>query len=176
MAGGSGGLMMLSGGLELFQGIYGYFAAKNTAAMMESRARMVQLEAEADARRYSEQAASFKAEQSVGYLKSGVTLSGSPLDVLDETARVASENAAAIRAGGRARAFDYESAAAGAKTQGRLSLLSGLTGGIADFSKGQMMLSQNTGANSAPVMNARTAAYSSGGPTSADSVLSGMGF
>src|SRR3972149_4864410 len=103
MAGGGGGggaaaFAGVSAGLEILSGGCGYLASEQAALIAESRGRLLRLEAEADVQRYSEQAQDFKARQKLKFLKSGVALSGSPLDILDETARVSQENISAIRA------------------------------------------------------------------------------
>lgn len=131
-----------SSSLDLLGGLFGYFAGKEASRAAESRARMVRLEADADAQRYSEQARGFKATQKLAFLKSGVQLSGSPLDILDETARVASENISAIRARGEAGAQDFKLQAAQARIQGRNALIGGISNsfsklGWAFFSSGQ---------------------------------------
>jgi hypothetical protein len=103
-------------------------ASGDAAAMAESRARMIRMESEADAQRYAEQSDKFRATQKLTFLKNGVELSGSPLDVLDETARTARENLSAIRAGGDARAFEEEMNAVDARIKGRSALIGGFIG------------------------------------------------
>ena len=136
MAGGSGssnsgamGFAAASAGLDLLAGIFGYMAAGEIAGLNESRGRMIRMEAEAEAQQYAEQARSFKASQKLAYLKSGVRLEGSPLDVLDETARVAMENISAIRARGRAGETEAYGQASQARTAGNQALMSGITSG-----------------------------------------------
>lgn len=123
-------LAAAAGGLELVSGLFGYFLSGEQAGIAESRGRMFRAEAEADAQRYAEQAQGFKASQKLAYLKSGVKLTGSPLDILDETARVTAENISAIRARGAAGELEYKNQASEARVQGRMALLSGFTGGL----------------------------------------------
>lgn len=129
----AGEAMMYAGasaGLDILSGLFGYFTAQEAAATAESRGRMIRLEAEADATRYKEQATAIHAQTKLAYLKSGVELSGSPLDVLDRDVLTAQENISAIRAKGAAGQMDAESQAAGAMATGRGALLSGVTGGF----------------------------------------------
>ena len=113
---------------SLMAGLFGYMAGENAQDVYRSRARMIRAEAENEAQRYTEQVGRTKATQKVAFLKAGVQLSGSPLDILDETIRVGRENAAAIRAGGAARALDSEFGGEQAATAGRNALVSGITG------------------------------------------------
>lgn len=115
--------------LDLMGGLFGYLASKEAAGISESRARMVRMEAEADATRYAEQARGFAAKQRLAYLKSGVDLDGSPLDVLDHDMLTAQENIAAIRASGRANALDHEFAAGNSRNAGRSALVAAISGG-----------------------------------------------
>ena len=118
-----------SAGLDLLGGLFGYFASLEGAQIAESRGRMLRMEAEDEAVRYSEQARKFGARQKVSYLKAGVELSGSPLDVLDETIRTTREDLSAIRARGRAGQSDYNEVARQTRAQGRQAILSGIMGG-----------------------------------------------
>ncbi len=113
-------------GLSVLSGLFGYLDAQDAAAQAESRGRLLRMEAEADAERYAEQARGFKADQSVRFLKSGVTLEGSPLDILDETARVASENLSAMRSRAQAEQNDMNSQAQSFRSQGRAALIGGI--------------------------------------------------
>lgn len=128
MAGAALAIAGVSAGLDLMSGLFGYFAGQEAAGIAESKARMIRMEADADAQRYAEQARGFKASQKLAFLKSGVALSGSPLDILDETARVSAENLSAIRAGGEAKALDAEWEGAQARIGGRNALIGGITG------------------------------------------------
>lgn len=122
-------------GLEALNGLFGYFTSKAAAGIAESRSRLLRMEAEADAQRFQEQVQTFKAMQSVAFLKKGVTLEGSPLDILDETARVASENLSAARSRSESQILDAKSDASAAITRGRTALLAGITSGLAGFSR-----------------------------------------
>jgi hypothetical protein len=125
-----------SAGLDLMSGLLGYFTAQDSAAMAESRARMIRNEAEAEAQRYHEQAQAMLARTKVAYLKSGVYLSGSPLDVLDHDILTAQENEAAIRASGTSRAFEQDVQATQIRNGGRAALIGGITGAVGDVGRG----------------------------------------
>lgn len=115
----------VSAGMDLLSGVFGYLAAQEASSIAQSRADLVRVESEANAQRYAEQAAQFEAHQKVMYLSSGVKLSGSPVDVLATTARIAHENAEAIRMGGEAQAMNDEVAASNDASLGRAALVSG---------------------------------------------------
>ena len=135
MAGPALAFAAASSTLDIMGGLFGYLAGESQAKMAESRARLIRMESEAEAQRYSEQAASLNAQARVNYVKSGVKLSGSPLDVLDHDMLIAKENVSAIRAQGRAAALDYEQAARQAKISGRLGLFKSIFGAGGNFLK-----------------------------------------
>lgn len=115
-------------GIGILQGLFGYMAAADAAEISESRGRMLKLEADTDAVRFGEEAQAFKATQKMRFLKSGVTLEGSPLEILDETTRNAEEQISAIRARGAAQQADENSNAESFRNQGRAALLGGISG------------------------------------------------
>jgi hypothetical protein len=117
-----------SAGLSILSGLFGYLDAQDAAEQAESRGRLLRMEAEADAERYAEQARGFKATQAQAFLKSGVTLEGSPLDILDETARVASENLSAMRSRAQAEQNQANAQAGQLRSQGRAALIGGIAG------------------------------------------------
>jgi hypothetical protein len=96
--------------------------SRMAAESAEEQAALMRAETEADISRYSAQAKSFKATQKLAYLKSGVELSGSPLDVLDETARVSQENINAMRASGAAKALGLQGKARELRMAGRAAI------------------------------------------------------
>lgn len=124
----AGTFAIASAGLDLLSGLFGYFAGAQMQQAAESRGRMIRMEAEAEAQRYAEQARSFTARQKLAYLKSGVTLSGSPLDVMDDDILTAQENIAAIRARGDMGQADAETQGEQSMLAGRSALLSGIVG------------------------------------------------
>lgn len=122
-----------SAGLNILGGLFGYLAAEDAASISESRGRLLLIEADADAERYAEQARGFKASQKLAFLKSGVTLEGSPLDILDETARVTSENLSAMRARATAQGLEADAQASALRDQGRAALIGGVAGAASSF-------------------------------------------
>lgn len=114
--------------LNILSGVFGYLAAKEATRAAQSRARMIRDEANADAQRYAEQARGFAASQRMAYVKSGVLLTGSPLDVLDHDILIAQENISTIRARGAAQALGAENEAAAARISGRSALVGGIAG------------------------------------------------
>ncbi|MES2156142.1 MAG: hypothetical protein V4510_13490 [bacterium] len=122
-------LLIASAGLDVVSGVFGYMDSFNEASIANSRADMIRAAANADAQRYAEKAQADLAQQKVMYTASGVTLSGSPIDVLDHNRRIMSENINAIRRGGELSAFDQEQEARRALAAGRNALVGGFTGG-----------------------------------------------
>lgn len=130
------GLGVAAGGLNLFAGLLGFMGGQEQAGIFESRARLLRAEAEADAQRFAEEARMFKKRQKLAFLKSGVDLTGSPLEILDETVRVSAENISAIRARGRAQALTETTRARVARAQGRGALISGFSSGAISAIRG----------------------------------------
>lgn len=120
-------LLGTSMGLEVVSGLFNMSAAGDQASALRSQASLVRAETAAEIERYKISAARFKASQKMSYIKSGVQIEGSPLDVLDETARTASENISAIRAQGEAEATKLTSQARMVKSSARAALVGGLT-------------------------------------------------
>lgn len=120
-------LLGTSMGLEVVSGLFNMSAAGDQASALRSQASLVRAETAAEIERYKISAARFKASQKMSYIKSGVQIEGSPLDVLDETARTASENISAIRAQGEAEATKLTSQARTVKSSARAALVGGLT-------------------------------------------------
>ena len=114
-------------GFNILEGIFGMSAADAQAGALKSQLSLMRAESEADIARYAETAQGLKAEQSVKFLKSGVTLEGSPLDILDETVRVSGENIAAMRAKTTADILSTKSKISALRGQGRAALVGGLS-------------------------------------------------
>lgn len=121
-------LMGVSSGLDLFSGLMGMSAADAQNSSLRSQARLLQVESEADIARYAAESRAFKAEQAQRYLKSGVTLEGSPLDILDETSRVAAENISAMRAKSAAEASGLRAKGRGLQAASRVDFLKDVAG------------------------------------------------
>ena len=117
----------VTAGLNLLSGVAGYLAAQSASSMYASQADMLRTEAEAQAQRYSEQAAQQEAQQKVMYLASGVKLAGSPVDALATSARVANANMQAIEMQGDTEAMNEETKGVNAGMAGGNALVTGFS-------------------------------------------------
>ena len=117
----------VSAGLDLMSGVLNFLSAGAAASAARSRGDLMRIEAEANAQRYEEQAQQFEAKEKVMYLSSGVKLSGSPVDALATTARVAQQNVVAIAAQGDQQAMGENVTAVNDEIQGRNALVSGMS-------------------------------------------------
>lgn len=108
----------------------GFQLAGGIQANREARrqAKIASSEAEEKARFSERQTKRFRSKQLVNFLKSGVTLEGTPTDVLTDTERLGALEAASIRGAGAARAKTL-------KAQGRQALFQGIGGGIGSSAK-----------------------------------------
>ncbi len=97
-----GGLVANVAG-TLYGGYQKMKAAEEEAADLEFQAEIQQREADEEAARLDKKNKKFLAHQSLMYVKSGVTLSGSPLAVLKETRVEAAKESEAIRQRGIAQ-------------------------------------------------------------------------
>ena len=120
-------LTAITAGMNIAEGIFGMSAADAQAGALKSQLGLMRAESEADIARYAESAQALKAEQSVRFLKSGVTLEGSPLEILDETVRVSGENISAMRAKTSADILAAKSKASAIRGQGRAALVGGVS-------------------------------------------------
>ncbi len=132
------GLFAVSAGLDLVSGVFGYLSAQNAQSVANSRADMIRMNAQANAQRYAEKATADIAQQKVMFLASGVTLAGSPIDVLDEHIRLASEDVQSIEMSGAAEALDEEQTGSNAMTTGRNALIGGVSAAAGAVAKSQM--------------------------------------
>lgn len=132
----AGDMYALSAGLDAVSGVFGYLASLNNFDIAQSRAQMIMNAAYADARRYGEQADANLALMKAGYLASGVTLSGSPIDALDKQAQISKENENSIIMSGETEAMDQTQQGYNALTAGRNALLGGITSASNALNKG----------------------------------------
>lgn len=159
-------LTAVSGGFDLFSGLLGMSAADAQNSALRSQARLLQAESEADIARYASESRAFKAEQSVRYLKSGVTLEGSPLEILDETSRVAAENISAMRARTAAEAGALRAKGRGIQAASRVEFLKDVAGaGLTAMKTGKELGWFRSAAPAAPSTNkvTRVSRQGSGG-------------
>lgn len=132
------GAFVVSAGLDLVSGVFGYLSSLNAQSIAQSRADMIRMNAQANAQRYAEKAQADIAQQKVMYLASGVTLKGSPLNVLDDNIRIMSENVASIQMSGAAEALDEEQQGSNAVSSGRNAIVGGVAGAAGAVTKSQM--------------------------------------
>jgi hypothetical protein len=99
----------------------GYIKAQSAIAKEEATLAMIQKQREIN---------QYQAEQKMAYLKSGVTLEGSPLIMLAETRRLGQEELDAMAR--RATAIDalYSVQASQARQSGRAALVGGIASGL----------------------------------------------
>lgn len=116
---------VVSVGSSIAGGISANNAAKREAALEEEQGRIAQDEANVEAGRRADEVRKFRARQKMGFLKSGVTLEGSPLLVLEETLNEGQKEVDAIvRSGDAKRRFANESASI-TRSKGRAAMISG---------------------------------------------------
>ncbi len=90
---------------------------------LKKQANLASEEAERDALRTEQEGEQFQAKQKLSFLKSGVSLQGSPLLTLAETGEETGEQAAAIRRRGGAQRTFLRRQAQQARGRGRASVL-----------------------------------------------------
>ena len=139
-----------SAGLNLLSGVAGYMAAQSASSMYKSQADMLRVEAETDAQRYSEQAQQYIGKQEVGYLSSGVTLKGSPVDALATSARVAGANVQAILMQGDTAAMDKQTEASNAQAAGFSALMTGFAAAAGNAGKANSAAGSSAAPSSTP--------------------------
>lgn len=106
------------------------------AAMAEENAVLARSQAAEQETRYRTAARKQLGAMRAAYGKSGVTMEGSPMDVLTESAYTAELDALTIREGGRAKAAAYESEAAISRLQGKTQQQGGYYSAAAELLSG----------------------------------------
>ncbi len=96
-----GGLAAKIGG-GIFAGMSASKAAEQEASDLEFQAQLQREEADEEAQRLDKQNKKFLARQSLMFGKGGVTLSGSPLLILQETKEESDKESASVRKRGKA--------------------------------------------------------------------------
>lgn len=99
--------------------------AKRNAQQARVAAEQSRQEAQERADISREATEKLRSRQLTGFLKSGVRLEGTPLEVLAETERLGEEDVQSILRGGEARAQEYGSQAANYELQGKAAQSSG---------------------------------------------------
>ena len=131
---------VLSIGAQVFSGIQASKAAKREASFQRQQATLAQQESEIEAERVELENRKFKKRQKIAFLKSGVTLLGSPLLVLDETERESQKQVQSILRRGTAQFRLGLQRADITRRRGRAALIGGIAGAastaLSSFSAG----------------------------------------
>lgn len=109
----------LSGALDIVGGIEAQKASREQIKATREEAAEVKRQSLSETK-------SLKSRQIVNFLKSGVILEGTPIEILEETQRLGEEDIASIARQERAQISQL-------KAQGRAALLSGISSGIGKF-------------------------------------------
>ncbi len=118
-------------GGSLYAGFSAHKAAQQEAADLEDQASLERAELVEESRRQKIQDRKFLAKQGLMFIKGGVTLDGSPLLALEETAEEAAKQEAARKNQYNARYNFGVSKAQRVESSGRSKLIGGIFGGIA---------------------------------------------
>lgn len=92
-------------------------------AALEREGELIQQDAEIAARQKENEVKNVMADQAVAYLNSGVTLDGTPLDVIDRTRRQGYEEVTALRSRGASLADIYRRRGQITRSTGRAAIL-----------------------------------------------------
>ena len=103
------------------RGEYDYLAAqqRNAAAVDEARARQAEQAGEADAAQARQKAARRLGQQQARFAAQGTDLSGSPLDLLGDTAAAGAEDALSLNYEAARNAWDHRARGASRQAQAR---------------------------------------------------------
>ncbi len=120
----------------VFKGISANRAAQEEADELRFQAQIEKEEAEVEADRLKTKHRKFLAKQSLMFVKGGVTLAGSPLGVLEETATEAAKEVSAVQRVGTARFEFGQRKAARVEATGRSAFIGSLFGAASTGFKG----------------------------------------
>jgi len=129
--GATGILLAISAVTTIGSGIAANKASQKQSDLLQEQGQLQKQEADAEAARVRENNRKDAAQQKLRFLKSGVTLAGSPSLVLTETRDIGDEFATSVERRGAAEKAKSRSQAAVARQQGRGALL-GSIGGAAN--------------------------------------------
>lgn len=111
-------------------------AGDYNATLAETNASLSRVQAAEQARRYGVSARKQLGAMRAAYGASGVTMQGSPMDVLGESAYTAALDSLTIRQGGEANASAYESQAVLDRLQGKSQQQGGYYSAASELLKG----------------------------------------
>lgn len=117
---------------QIYSGYSADKASKKQSGLIMDQARLTQEEARLEAERRATEVRRFEKRQRVAFLKSGVTLEGSPLLILEETLFEGQKEVDAIVKSGNTRATFLEREAQITRSEGRAQLIGGILGGVSD--------------------------------------------
>lgn len=121
------GLLAIAAGGSIYSGMQQNAAAKRTAGLQEEQARLALQESKSNAEVEAYNQNVMLNKQKLAFIKSGVSLEGSPLDVLENTRQWGQKSVDAILKGGVAQ-YNYGMASASnTKASGRAALIGGYT-------------------------------------------------
>lgn len=119
-------LPFISGGFKIAAGVQQRGVFEDEAALQEEQGRIVRQEAQIEAARTAKERRKFLARQKLAFIKSGVSLEGSPLLVLAETKAESQKEVDAIVRRGQAQQRLFFQKAAISRSRGRAALLGGI--------------------------------------------------
>lgn len=121
-----GTLLATSIGSSLYSGYQQKQAAKSEAGLMEDQGRLELEESKDEAARRAKEIRKFSARQKLAFIKNGVRLEGSPLDVIDETLTEGQKEVDSVLRRGNAL-YDLRTRQAdNLKKSGRAALIGGI--------------------------------------------------
>jgi len=123
-------------GAQILQGLEARKAAKQEGGDLRKQGAIAVQEAEAEGDRQAKINDRFEQRQRLSFLKSGVSLGGSPLDVLAETRETGRKEVEAVRASGQARGALLRSKGQITERGGRSALLGSFGQASANIKRG----------------------------------------
>lgn len=113
-------------GASVYSGYQQNKAAKAEAAALNDQANLAQAEASRSADIAQQENDRLRRSQKLAFIKSGVSLEGSPLLLLEQTRQFGKEQVQSILSRGQAQAGVLSTQASQAKNQGRAALVGGI--------------------------------------------------
>jgi flagellar biosynthesis component FlhA len=126
---------VMAGG-QIMAGVSANQSAKEQATQQEEQGRIAQEEANRQADQKTEERRKFLAEQRMAYLANGVSLSGTPGIVQQDTWDQFTQEIDALRKSGAAKLGYYQTEANITKNTGRAQLTSGFMSGVGTLGTG----------------------------------------
>ncbi len=118
---------------QVAQGYGAYASSQAQASAMQVQGEIAQFEADREAARIQKEGDRFRKKQKLAFIKSGLTLEGSPLLVLEETRYEVEREASAERLRGKALGLKARHSAENLRAGGRAKFISGIIGGASSY-------------------------------------------